>query len=306
MSGRRTSLVLQLLSVAVWAAGYFLLTPEDRVQWSSESLWQILAFACYAAAALFVNGFHLFERRVHWLAAVYMWLVALSLHAHANMVYAVSSLLFVVSLTLLFACVQADDTRRSLYSAFAMVGLSAFLTPMHLYLLPLFIIYMFIANIFSIKNFVAALLGVFTPFWLFFGTVYVFPEAAAVLKLFKDGAGQLFVFELAEPSLLLLAASVLELMLLLPAVAIFAGSSSPAKPLLRRRLQFIMVLNFSLLLLSWVVSENFGLFYMWCLPGVAILGSYLFTARISRVMNIYFALVNILWILLAVYSVWTV
>lgn len=306
MLGRRTSLVLQLLSVAAWVAGYFLLTPGNSAQWSGEPLWQILAFACYAAAALFVNGLHLFERRVHWLAAVYMWLVALSLHVHGNMLYALSSLLFVVSLTLLFACVQADDTKRSLYSAFAMVGLSAFLTPMHLYLLPLFVVYMFIANIFSIKNFVAALLGVFTPFWLFFGTVYVFPETAVALTYFNEGIGQLLVFGFAEPSPLLLAVSVLELMLLLPAVVIFAGSSSPAKPLLRRRLQLIMVLNFSLLLLSWIVRGSFGLFYMWCLPGVAILGSYLFTVKISRAMNVYFALVNILWILIAAYSLWKV
>ena len=96
----------------------------------------------------------------------------------------------------------------------------------------------------------------------------------------------------------------LVLAVLLPAVFAFVGSASPAKPLLRRRLTFVIVANIYLLLLFVIVDGGSGFFYICQLPFVAILASYLFAKKETRMSNVYMIFINIIMVAMATQSLW--
>lgn len=96
-----------------------------------------------------------------------------------------------------------------------------------------------------------------------------------LFKVFDTGIDSLFLFSIADPTLERLLLSAIELLVLLPSIALFVSSPIPSKPLLRRRIVFIILLDVYLMLLSWLSEENFVLFYAWRLPAVAISASYL-------------------------------
>ena len=87
----------------------------------------------------------------------------------------------------------------------------------------------------------------------------------------------------------------LQLLVLVPFVVIFMNSTVPGKPFLRRRLAFLIYLNVALLLLSLLYNDDFPSYYMMSLPTVAVMVGYIFTIKVSKPMNWFFIVVNILW-----------
>ena len=108
------------------------------------------------------------------------------------------------------------------------------------------------------------------------------------------------VLSLALPTPERIAVLVMELMILLPFIVLFVSTRIPAKPILRRRILFVIVLDIYLMLLSWGYEDNFWIFYVWRLPALAVMVSYVFTAKQNKVMNIYFVFMNLVWISIAV------
>lgn len=313
VSGKHTPLTLLLLSLAVWGVGMFAIPSMPVTVWGCLSLGAtgallptVISLACYLLTAFLLSSLYLSERRIHWLTALYIWVVALSLFAHGNILWAVSALVFMSMLTMLFVCQPVARVEGSLFAAFATLGLASLLLPQFLLLLPLGVVYMLMVNIMSPKRFMAALLGFATPFWLLYGTVYVYPDAELLLVPFNSGLGELFRVTIARPLPMRLLLTAIELGVLLPAMAVFAGSSVPGKPILRRRLTFVMLTNTFLLLMSWLSDNNFEMFYMWRIPGVAIMASYIFTMKVTKVTNIFFILFNILLLAVAAFSIWLI
>ena len=310
VSGRHTSLVLLLLSVAVWCIGLFMNSRPEYICWPGYSFslpGEIISVAvpllCYVAVGFVLVSFHLHESRIHWLVPLYLFVVAVSMTIHYDVVASVSTLLFMLLMRELLASQQGEDVAGSLFTSFALSGLLSFLLPQFLSLLPMLLVYVFIANMTGIKNFMAAILGLLLPFWLFFGAMYVWPGIAVVIPSWgsfvasMDLAGAVDI----TPSRLILL--ITELMVMLPAFVVFARSSVPSKPQVRRKFLFVMVVNIWLLLLSCVSASNFELLYAWRVPGIAVMASYLFSFRATRFSNVYFILVFLLWGLIAVFSV---
>ena len=73
------------------------------------------------------------------------------------------------------------------------------------------------------------------------------------------------------------------------------NSAVPGKPFLRRRLVFLIYLNVALLLLSLLYNDDSRLYYMMSLPTAAVMMGYIFTIKVSKPMNWFFVVVNILW-----------
>jgi len=313
VSGKHTPVILLLLSLVAGVVGVFAVSAVQVQEWAGIDLCSIgplmanvVSLTCYVLSAFLLSSLYLSERRIHWLTALYLWIVSLSLFAHGNMIWAVSALLFMVLLTVLFMCQPASRIEGSLFAAFALLGVASLLLPQFLLLIPLGVVYMLSVNIMSLKSFLAALLGFAAPFWLVYGTVYVYPAAEMILYPFNEGIGGLLALSVAEPLPVRLLLTLMELGVILPAAVLFVGSSVPGKPLLRRRLSFVMLASVWLLILSWLYEEDFELFYMWRIPLTAIMASYLFTLKVTKVTNIYFVFINILWLAVAALSIWQI
>ena len=119
-----------------------------------------------------------------------------------------------------------------------------------------------------------------------------------------NGVSGLIIVRLPEFSLLNILLLVFVLLVLLPAIFAFVGSTSPAKPLLRRRLSFVIVADIYLLLLSCMIDGAAGIFYVCQLPFVAILASYLFAKKETKLSNVYFVLVNTIILAIATCPLW--
>lgn len=309
INGKGTSLLLLLMSFAFVAGSTFVAFAQGMLPQgagSAESDWgtvlYFVSLLCYVPAAFITGSLHLFEKRTHWLSALFLWLVALSSFLHGDVMAAFSTTVLSVAAALLLCCQPGGMHERLVYTVFAIIGFSAFLLPQFLYLLPLFLVGLFIANIFSFRKLMAAMLGVATPFWLFYGIEYVFPQTGFLLEGFNEGIGNLTVFSFAEATPLRLAFTAMELLVLLPAAVIFISSPLPAKPLLRRRFTFVIFMDISLFFLSWVCGPCSELFYAWRLPAIAIMASYIFIVKQSRAANIYFIFINLVWLSLAAFG----
>ena len=313
VTGKYTPVTLLLLSLMVWGIGVFVLPDTPVAIWAGIELGAIgtllsgvISLACTVMSAFLLSSLYISERRIHWLTTFYLWIAALSLFTHANVLWAVSGLIFMVFLTMLFVCQSVVWVESSLFAVFALLGFASLLLPQFLMLLPLGIVYMLMANIMSTKRFMAALLGLLTPFWLVYGTVYVCPAADVLLSAFNAGLDGLACLTIADLHPMRLLLTVVELSILLPAAAVFVGSSVPGKPMLRRRLSFVMVACAWLMLLSWLSGDDFGLYYVWRMPGIAILASYVLTVKMNKFTNVYFVFINLLWLAVAALSIWQI
>ena len=270
----------------------------------SSNIWtRIGTLACYLSSAFLLNSIHLFERRVGWLFSLFMWLVVLTVFVLYRLDVALSVLILVASFSILFSSQLALDVERRLFALFALLGSSIFLAPAIFLFLPIFAVFAYASNILTVKRLFAMLLGLATPFWLAFGLAYVYEPAGVLfggMKPFFSGLA-LFAF-LPESHILLFMAA--ELLVLVPASVLLLGSSLPGKPLLRRRVLFFLLLNVYVLFLSFVVPNRSEFFYACSIPGTTVLVSYIFTSKITKLSNIYFIFVNLIWIILALYCLW--
>lgn len=305
-TGKYTPLALLLSAAVLWGVALFFMPPLSHVlQIEMGKLPAIiLSILCYAAVALMLNTTHLYERRISWLAPLYIFLTALAVPYHNNASFAVTVLLFFFLVRVLMACHPGEGAEGSLFSAFALLCIFSFLLPQFVYLLPLFVIYMLITGVTGVRKWLSAMLGMAMPFWFLYGILYVWPELAEYVPSYAMAAKELAFPELARITPVRILYTVAELGVMLPAMVFFAGSSVPGKPYLRKRLMFIMLVNACLLLFSWLSEPNFSLLFVWRLPGIAIMATYLFSSRITRLSNIYFIVLVLFWFTVAVLDIW--
>lgn len=313
MTGKYTPVTLLLLSLMVWGIGVFILPDTPVAIWAGIELGAIgtllsgvISLACTVMSAFLLSSLYISERRIHWLTTFYLWIAALSLFTHANVLWAVSGLIFMVFLTMLFVCQSVVWVEGLLFAAFATLGFASLLMPQFLLLLPLGITYMSMMNVMGVKRIMAAILGIVTPLWLVYGTVYVYQPADVLLIPLIAGIHSLMSVSFAEPLPIRLLLTFADLAVLLPAAVLFAGSPVPGKPILRRRLEFLMLTCVWLMLLSWLYGNDFGLFYVWRLPAIAILASYILTLKVNKATNVYFVFINLLWLAVAAFSIWQI
>lgn len=305
VSGLYTPVLLLVAALAVWVIPpFFCDVPQQQFLGGTigHIFSVVLSLLFYVLSSFLLYGLNIIERRVRWMPSMFVWLTAVYCSVECNVSNAFATLLFVASLFMLMSCQQSPDRARSLYSAFAMVGLSALLQAEFLYLVPAFVLFLFIANIFSIQGLFAALLGLLTPFWLLFGSVYVCPSLSWLTYPFINGVDGIFNFGTFEFSLLAVAVIASLLLLLLPATVMFSTSSTPSKPLLRRRMLFILLLNMYMLILGFVLPSSVELFSSLALPGVAVMATYILSFKATKLSNCYFILVFLAWIALFVCS----
>ncbi|MBR4967477.1 MAG: hypothetical protein IKY19_04525 [Bacteroidaceae bacterium] len=307
-SGRYTSTVLFVLSMLVMLAAYWLPTSSAGIAQPGIPVLlcgfvpRIVSLVIYVFAAVLLSRQTFFDRRMKWMGALYLWLVAVSTFVNGNPIIAFSSLLFLASIILLLLCQYSANPVGILFTSFMLLGILILVTPFSLYLIPLYLAFGFFANVFSARGISASLLGLVTPFWLVVGTAYVFSCTETFIEPLWEELTDVCNVEFPGFSILLLLLLALILVVLLPASITFFGGTSPSKPLLRRRFSYIIVVNIYLLLLFCTVSSGAGFFYMCQLPCTAILASYLFAKKESKLSNVYFVIVNAIIVAIATQS----
>lgn len=311
LSGKHTSLILLFMSVAVWCVGLFLNSRPETVGWQGYGFslpGDIISVAvpllCYVATGFGLASFHLHESRIHWFVPLYLFVVAVSMPIHYDVVASVSTLLFVHLMRELLSCQPGESVAGSLFTAFALLGILSFLLPQFLFLLPMMLIYLFFANISGIKNIMAAILGLLLPFWLLFGLMYVWPGVVVALPAWESSFAAMTLSGIADITPLRLMLLIMELGIMFPVIALFVRSSVPSKPHVRKKFVFVIIVNAFLLLVSCVSAANFELLYAWRVPGIAVMASYLFSLKVTRLSNVYFIVIFVFWIVIAAFGVW--
>ena len=263
-----------------------------------------LSFAVYMAVAYIANSFVVIESRTPWLGGVLMWLTGLCFFAQESLFLPLSLLAFTVVLSVLLSCFRRPNVQLWVYSAFALLSFLTLFVPCAVYIFPLALVYMATTSVINVRNILSALLGLFTPVWVF----YCLSFAVDGVSLFYDAslqkvadAVQLSLLPFTPYNVSLLVA---EAVVMFPCAVVFARSSSPAKPLMRKMLTFFIMTGIFLWVLSFVRGNDFSLLFTWRLPSLSIMMAYLFTLKVNRFTNIYFIVVNILYIAVAALGIW--
>ena len=300
-------------SLLLWVAGYLFSLGGDcailaslGLDFIGDALSRVVSLLSYVCAAFLLGHIYIFERRVPFLLHIFLWLVSVQMFLHPDIIVAAALLFFLIAVAQLLSCSMCEGQEQSLYCAFAILSFSSLFLLQFAYLLPLFIAYLWVGNIFSIKNLFAALLGVTTPYWLLFGTLFVFPSLDALLIPLKLGVLNILTPAAISFSLQEWVTLAMELLVLVVAVSTFFASSLPAKPLLRRRLVFLFVLNAFLLIMPFVVPQDYALLLAWSLPIDAVMVAYVLSIKLTRLSNIYFIVLNILWLVIALLCLWNI
>lgn len=301
------------MSFLLWITGYILSVGDDStisaalgLDFIGDTVSRVVSLLSYIGAALILNHISLFEYRVPYLPHIFLWLASVQMFLQTDCLVAFSLLLFLLAVVQLISCCQPHSQEKTIYGAFAILSFSSLFFLQFAYLLPLFFLYLWVGNVFSIKNLFAALLGVITPYWLLFGTLFVAPSLEGLLLPLKSGVSNLLSSASFSFSLQSWVTLATEILILFVAVSLFFISSLPAKPLLRRRMILVFILNAYLLLLSFFIPQDYIQFLAWRIPGDAIMAVYVFSTKITRLSNIYFITLNILWLLTAVLCLWII
>ncbi len=310
VNGRYTSTVLFVLSMLVFAAAYWLPIPADTLSQPlvlpvmGKAVSYMLSVLLYLLAAIVLSRQAFFDSNIKWKGALYLWFVALSTFVGGDVVVALAALLFLLSLVLLFFSQYSTEPTGPLFSSFLLSGVLAFVMPCSLFSIPLSLLFCSMTNILSVRGVAASLLGLLTPFWLVMGSAYVLPGVGGIVESFIVGLPAVFDVELPEFSLLCILQLLFVLVVLLPATVIFVSGSSPAKPLLRRRLSFVIVAVVYMLLLGFLIGGSADFFYICKLPFLAVLASYILARKETKLLNLYIIILNILIIEIATYPLW--
>lgn len=310
VSGRNTALVLFGVSLLMWLVGIFLDAPVNDLYVFGLKIGNVMSrcitFACFAFAVAMMSSWYVFERRIRWFLPLSFFLPSVSLFVHGCVGYSLSLLLFLLVIHRTFACNHDEDCRYGLFSAFVIFGLATMLFPQFLMLLPVFVCYILMTSLAGKREIFSILLGLLTPYWFLFGIDFIFPNVVKQAEFFV--APVMYMMS-ATPSVASLAHVVLlgvGLLVLVPFVVMFSGSASPGKPLLRKRLVFFAMMNVYLMALSLLYSDDFLLYYIWSLPSLSVMLTFVFSLKITAFSRYYFIIINLIWLAMLPFSLWLI
>lgn len=310
ITGRYTLAFLLAGAFLLWLFGWFVeIEGPIRSQLSifyvdSDWLGRLLSFAMYVVVALILNSFVIIEGRTPWLGGIMMWLTGILFVIHDNVTLSLSLFMLVIALSCLFSCYQREGIERRLFAAFVSLGTCFIILPQFIYVAPLFLLYPLMTSTIGFKGGFASLLGLFTPFWLYFGFMLAFSQFDMAQQTFFSRWNHIIPFTFLELSAYNMTLLVIELSVMISATVLFMSNMTPAKPLMRKMFFFFILMNFYLWVVSIVKYQDSELLLVWRLPGLAVMMAYIFSLRITKLSNIYFVLLNVMTVVLALLGLW--
>ena len=303
-------MILLGVSLVMWLAGMFLDAPVNDLYLFGLKIGNVMSrcitFACFALAVAMMSSWYVFERRIRWFLPISFYLPSVSLFVHGCVGYSVSLLLFMLVVHRIFACRQGEGCRYGLFSAFVIFGLATMLFPQFIMLLPVFVGYIMMTSLAGKRDIFSILLGLVTPYWFLFGIDFIFSDVVEQSNCFIAP----FVYVMSTvPGVASLTHVVflgVSILVLVPFVTLFANSASPGKPLLRKRMKFFAWMNLYLMALSLLYSEDFLIYYIWSLPAMAVMLTFVFSLKITLFSRYYFIIINLVWLAMLPFSLWLI
>ena len=310
VSGRGTALMLIGVSLLMWLVGIIFDAPVNDLSVFGLNIGNVVSrcitFACFALAVAMMSSWYVFDRRIHWFLPFSFYLPSVSLFLHGCVEYSLSLLFFMLVIHRLFSCKHGEDCRYGLFSAFALFGLATMLFPQFIMLLPVFVCYILMTSLAGKKELLSIILGLLTPYWFLFGIDFIFPDVVEQSSFFVAPVIYVLSGISGISSLTHVLLLVVGVLVIVPFIIIFSNSPSPGKQLLRKRLLFFALLNVYLMALSLLYSRDFVLYYIWSLPALSVMLTFIFSLNITRFSRYYFIIINFILLAMLPFSLWLI
>ena len=310
VTGRYTLTLLLVGAALLWIAGWLLniggpLAHDISLPYSLP-LWaeHIISFCIYIAVAFILNSFIIIEGRTPWMGGIMMWLTGLLFSVQEDMSLSLSLFMLIMLVSILLSCYNCDVVEHRLFVTFMAAAVCTILFPQFAYILPFIVLYPMATSLISFKGLVASLLGFITPSWLYLGTATLLSQFAVAWGKLCVAWDGLWAVHIMEPSTMNIAVSALEVATMILSVFLFIRGVNPTKPLMRRTLLFFVLLNIYLWVLSIFKTQDACMLMAWRLPGLAAMSAYIFSFKFTKLFNIYFVILNIGWMAIAILGLW--
>ena len=299
-------------------AGAFLLWVASWL-WDNTEVWnyslplpfvlpvwleRVVSFALYMGVALILNSFIIIEGRTPWLGGIMVWFTGLFISLQSDMAVPLSLLMSIVTLSILFSCHGSNGVERRIFVAFMSLGVCSLLFPQFAYMPPLFFLYLAMISVMSARGVMAAFLGAITPYWLYLGTTLVFSLYDTAWSHIVAGWNHISAIDFIDFSISETALYVLEIVIMIISTILFAEGYNPTKPLMRKTLKFFMLMNLYLLIIAVFKAQDNDMLMAWRLPGLAVMSAYIYSYKVTKLFNIYFVVLNIWWLMVAILKLW--
>ncbi len=310
VTGRYTLVFLLVGSALLWLIG-FLTNVGDLVGSDAGPLFAmpawvewIITYCIYIAVAFVLNSFIIIEGRTPWMGGIMMWLTGLLPFVQGNIIMSLSLIMFILAVAMVISCYNCDVIEHRLFVTFMMLAVSTIIVPQFIYLLPFILIYLPAASVVSFRGLVASFIGFITPYWLYLGTMTLLSQFPVAWSNLLAGWGGVCPINFMEFSIMNGAISTLEIVIMAISVVLFVRGTNPTKPLMRRTLLFFILINIYLWTLSIFKAQDSCMLLAWRLPGLAAMSAYIFSFKFTKLFNIYFVLLSIGWIVIAILRLW--
>lgn len=179
-TGRFTLAAATFISLILW-----MLTASS---WAEAATAGVCALTGYLMVEL-NTAFSLIRTRTFFHISVYWLTASLCVFNHSFSSSAFIPLIFILSLYQLYRSYEESESAGDIFNAFLLLSIGSFIFPMFLYFSLLIYLAMIEFRSFTTRTFIAGILGMLTPWWIYFGYSYItdnIPAFATRLSLFAD------------------------------------------------------------------------------------------------------------------------
>lgn len=212
-------------------------------------------------------------------------------------------LLFIVSLSCLFRSYESPYAATPIFHSFFFLGIGSFLLPQVLYFVPLLYFYMIGLRAFTLRTFLAGLIGLLTPYWIVLS-----------YHLYTGQPGQTWQPFMALGSFPPIDYSVLTLSQLVSGItAILIAAICCVESLLhsyqdkvqtRIMLRILIITGNATLLCMLLMPSHFNTFFLMTLIVGSIMGGHLLALTFNRFTRIFLWSILGLWVCVCIFNLW--
>ena len=166
-TGRLTLPVVAIFSLVLWS-----LSIQDWNELISLGLFVIIGYLIIETNTTFT----LIRTRTTMPVCLYWCFATVLFFLHPFEWGNLVTLTFLLSVYYLFKSYESTQPAIPIYHTFLFIGIGSIIFPQLIYFAPLFFASMIPFRSYTLKSFIASLLGLITPFWFVFGYAFYFEQ----------------------------------------------------------------------------------------------------------------------------------
>lgn len=304
-----------IVSIAAWIFFYYLnpvVHPmngsignfAEKIIPSSSLLAHILTLVLSIFLALLItqinNRYAFISTRTFLHTLLFLLLSTCLITIHGNYLTYLAALFVIYAIYLFFNNYGKENGTEIAFLGFVFLGLSIFLIPEYIFLIPLFWMGFYQIRTLSIRTFFASILGFLVPWLIVYVFIYFstnqlnyYPDFLSVFSNFS-----IIHFKTVQTTFFALFILLVTIILLVNV----ASRTNRESIKTRKILYFFQIIGFGLILLMIFTSSNFHAYIPLGLSFFSILASYTFTFKRSVFHSMLFILLCLISVLFAFYQ----